>query len=342
MARPLSRWFVASCTLLVIIGAVLGILIVGGFDTTRALSALWDGAFGSPYAFLSATLVRATPLLFVGLAVGLAFRAGVLNIGAEGQLLAGATAAVSVGLLAGELPRFIALPLVLIAGAAAGAMWAGIAAWLRHRFGVLEVISTLMLNFVAGFAVSWAVRGPLQEPTHVYPQTVALSEAVRLPMLLTGHRLHLGFPVALGLAVGLWWILTRTAIGFRIRAVGAGPQAARSAGGVDAARTAALVFVASGALAGLGGASEATGVTFALYEGISPGYGYSAIAVALLARLHPLAIIGTSLLFGALEAGAAAMQRDANVPSVLAAVVEALVVLGVLALDRARASRETT
>lgn len=339
MRRPDARWIISAATVLVIVVAVLAILAAGGFDTSRALAALWDGAFGSPYAVLSATLVRATPLLFVGLAVGLAFRAGVLNIGAEGQLLAGATLAMTTGLLVGGLPRPLALPLVLLAGAMAGAAWAGVAAWLRQRFGVLEVISTLMLNFVAVYAVSWAVRGPLQEPTHVYPQTVELADSVRLPALFAGHRLHLGFVLALVLAVMLWWVLTRTAVGFRVRAVGAGRDAARSAGGIDASRTAAIVFIASGALAGLGGASEVTGVTFALYEGISPGYGYSAIAVALLARLHPLAIVGSAVLFGALEAGAAAMQRDASVPSVLAGVVEALVVLGVLALDHARTRR---
>ncbi|MEK7239224.1 MAG: ABC transporter permease [Gemmatimonadota bacterium] len=341
MRRADERWAVTAATLLVIVAAVAAILIAGGYDTSRALAALWNGAFGSPYAVLSATLVRATPLLFVGLAVGLAFRAGVLNIGAEGQLLVGATSAVAVGLLLGGLPRPLALPVVLIAGAAAGSAWAGVAAWLRQRFGVLEVISTLMLNFVASYLVSWAVRGPLQEPTHVYPQTVELADAVRLPALIAGHRLHLGFVLGLALAAALWWFLMQTAAGFRVRAVGAGERAARSAGGINASRTAGLVFIASGALAGLGGASEVTGVTFSLYEGISPGYGYSAIAVALLARLHPLAIVGTALLFGALESGAAAMQRDANVPSVLATVIEALVVLGVLALDRARAGRKS-
>ncbi len=341
MRRPGERWAVSAATLLVIVAAVSAILIAGGYDTSRALTALWNGAFGSPYAVLSATLVRATPLLFVGLAVGLAFRAGVLNIGAEGQLLAGATTAAAVGLFLGGFPRPLALPVVLIAGAAAGSAWAGVAAWLKQQFGVLEVISTLMLNFVAAYMVSWAVRGPLQEPTHVYPQTVELADAVRLPALFAGHRLHLGFLLGLALAVALWWFLMHTAAGFRVRAVGAGASAARSAGGINAARTATLVFVASGALAGLGGASEVTGVTFSLYEGISPGYGYSAIAVALLARLHPLAIVATALLFGALESGASAMQRDANVPSVIATVIEALVVLGVLALDHARASRES-
>lgn len=341
MRRPDARWAISAATVLVIVFAVMALLMAGGHDISGSLAALWNGAFGSAYAVLSATLVRATPLLFVGLAVGLAFRAGVLNIGAEGQLLAGATMAMTIGLLVGGLPRPLALPLVLIAGAVAGAAWAGVAAWLKQRFGVLEVISTLMLNFVASYTISWAVRGPLQEPTHVYPQTVELSGAVRLPTLIAGQRLHLGFVLALALALALWWFLTRTAAGFRVRAVGASADAARSAGGIDAARTAALAFIVSGALAGLGGASEVTGVTFALYEGISPGYGYSAIAVALLARLHPLAIVGTALLFGALEAGAAAMQRDANVPSVIATVVEALVVLGVLALDRARTRRES-
>jgi len=338
ISRADARLGVMAATVAAIILVVSTILAAGGYNAPHALSALWDGAFGSVYAVLSATLVRATPLMFVGLAVGLAFRAGVLNIGAEGQLLAGAAAAVAVGLAVHGLPRVVALPLVLAAGSLAGAAWAGVAGWLKLRFGVLEVISTLMLNFVATYLVSWLVRGPLQEPTRVYPQTVELSATVRLPQLIDGHRVHFGFVLAVGLAVAVWWILARTAAGFRIRAIGAGPSAAQSAGGIDPSRTAIVVFLFSGALAGLGGASEATGVTFALYEGLSPGYGYSAIAVALLARLHPLGIILSALLFGALEAGAAAMQRDANVPSVLAVVVEAMLVLGVLAFNRVRSS----
>jgi ABC-type uncharacterized transport system permease subunit len=337
-----SRWVIGVTTVAVLAAAVLAILAGGGYDTGRALAALWNGAFGSTYALLSATLVRATPLLFVGLSVGLAFRAGILNIGAEGQLLAGAAAAAAVGLAVGALPHAIALPLALGAGAVVGAAWAGIAGWLKLRFGVLEVISTLMLNFLATHLVSWLVRGPLQEPTHTYPQTAALAPSLKMPVLVAGHRVHLGFVLAVALAVAAWWFLTYTALGFRVRALGAGRDAARSAGGIDPSRTAALVFLASGALAGLGGASEVTGVTFALYEGISPGYGYSAIAVALLAQLHPLAIILSALLFGALEAGTTAMQRDAGVPSVLAAVIEALIVLSVLASNRARLRRHHT
>ena len=296
-----------------------------------ALAALWSGAFGSAFAFWSATLVRATPLLLVGLAVALAFRAGVLNIGAEGQLVTGAIAATAVAQWLARMPGVVLVPAMALGGMAAGAAWAGIAAWLRRRFGVLEVISTLMLNFVALALLSWVVRGPLQEPTGIYPQSATLSVAARWPFLLQGQRLHLGFLAGLVLAVTSWYWLTHTASGFRARIVGAGARAAASAGGVDVARTTFGVFLLSGACAGLAGASEVGGVTWALYEGISPGYGYTAIAVALLARLDPRWVIVCAVFFGALEAGAAAMQRDAGVPAVAVQVFVALVILGVLA-----------
>lgn len=303
----------------------------------EALIALWDGAFGSAYAFWSATLVRATPLLLVGLAVALAFRAGVLNIGAEGQLLAGATAATAVALAAASLPRPLVIGAMIIAGVVAGALWAGIAAVLRRRFGVMEVISTIMLNFVALNLVSWVIRGPLQEPLRIYPQSPTISASGRWPLLIEGQRLHLGFILAVACAAAAWWVLARTATGFRVRAVGAGTSAAAIAGGIDTERTIMGVFLASGALAGLAGASEVGGITWALYEGISPGYGYTAIAVALLARLDARWVAASALFFGALEAGAASMQRRAGVPSVVVQVIVALVVLSVLALARWRA-----
>jgi ABC-type uncharacterized transport system permease subunit len=304
-----------------------------------ALFALWDGAFGSTDAILSATLVRATPLLLVGLAVSLAFRAGVLNIGAEGQLLAGASAATAMGLLTADWPRMAGVLATIVAGAAAGAGWAAIAAWLRRRFDVLEVISTLMLNFVAIALVSWLVRGPLQEPTHIYAQSPTLPGSARWPLLLPGFRLHLGFLVGVAGAFACWFLLARTAVGFRMRLVGASPRAAASAGGVDVPATITIVFLLSGALAGIAGASEVGGVTWALYEGLSPGYGYTAIAVALLARLEPRRVVLAAVLFGALDAGTAAMQRDAGVPAVIGQVVTALVVLGVLVVQRHTARR---
>ena len=306
----------------------------------EALVAFWDGAFGSTFAFWSATLVRATPLLLVGLAVALAFRAGVLNIGAEGQLLVGAAFASAMALALSGAPRAVLVPLMILAGMAGGALWASIAALLRRRFGVLEVISTIMLNFVALALVGWLVRGPLQEPTRVYPQTVAFAETAHWPFLISGQRLHLGFVLAIVAALVLWFILARTAVGFRIRVVGAGARAAQSAGGIDATRLTFRVFLWSGALAGLAGASEVGGVTWALYEGLSPGYGYTAIAVALLARLEPRTIVASAVLFGALEAGGAGMQRDAGVPAVAVQVVVAGILLAVLAFTRRQSSRQ--
>lgn len=304
-----------------------------------ALRALFSGAFGSWYAFGSGTLVRATPLILTGLAVAVAFRAGVFNIGAEGQFLVGAVAQSVVALTMHALPSVVLLPTALAAGAVAGAAWAWIAAVLRTRFHVLEVISTIMLNFVALYLVSYLVRGPLQEPTHIYPQTSSIVDAARLPRFGSATRLHYGFAIAVLACIAAWCAIKYTATGFRLRAVGANPRAARSAGMIDTDRTTTRAFLASGALAGLAGAIEVAGVTFALYENISPGYGFTAIAVALLARLDPAAVIVTGIAFGALEAGAAAMQRDAGVPSVVVSVVEALIILALVAFDRVRARR---
>ena len=321
---------------IVALAALWVALRLAGLDATSALVALWNGSLGSSYALTSSTLVRATPLILTGLAVALAFRAGVWNIGAEGQLLAGAATAAAVGLFAAPVFGQLTVVVALLLGAVAGTLWAGIAAELRNRFGVLEVISTIMLNFVALYGVGYLVRGPLQEPTHVYPQSEPIPALARLPTLIEGARLHWGFVLALIAAPVTWWVLRHTAAGFRVRAVGENADAARMAGRVDVERTTMRVFLVSGALSGLAGAIELTGVTFALYENVSPGYGYTAIAVALLAGLHPIGVLATGLLFGALEAGALSMQREAAVPAVVVNVVEALLVLLILAVARWR------
>ncbi len=326
--------------LLAIAIAMLAVLLMAtGHEVIPALSAMVRGAFGSYYAITSATIVRMVPLALAGLAVSVAFRAGILNIGAEGQLLVGAAAATAISGTLGGVPWFIGIPVMLGAGAIAGGAWAAIAGALRLRFGVLEVISTIMLNFVAQYLTGWLVRGPLQEPTRVNPQSVTLAPELQMPVLLEGTRLHAGVLLVVMVAIAVWWWLRRTASGFRLRAVGATPTAAASAGGIDVPRTMFGAFLVSGLLAGLAGSVEYTGITYALYENFSPGYGYTAIAVALLARLHPLGVVATALLFGALEAGANAMQRDAGVPNVVVSVVEALLILLVLAADRWRPSR---
>ena len=311
------------------------LLLAGGFPVGTSLFALWSGSLGSWYSLTSATLVRAVPLMLTGGAVAIAFRAGVFNIGAEGQLLAGAAAATAVALALPSGGPLTALA-ALVAGALAGGLWAGVAALLRTHFGVLEVISTIMLNFVALHAVSYLVRGPLQEPTRIYPQTSTLADAIHLARIPGAGRLHVGLLLALAVLAAAGWMFRHTAAGFRLLAAGDAPAAAASAGLIDVQKTTTRAFLSSGALAGLAGAVEVLGVTYALYENISPGYGYTAIAVALLAGLDPWRVVLSAVLFAGLEAGAGAMQRDASVPSTLVSVIEAMLILAVVAVQALR------
>lgn len=325
---------IGALVLTTLASAVL--LLLGGYAPGDAARAMVGGAFGSRDAFLSVTLVRSVPLVLTGLAVALAFRAGVWNIGAEGQLYAGAIAGVWVGLNGGALPAWILVPTVLLASAAAGAAWTLVPTVMRLRLGVGEVITTILMNFVGINLAAYMVHGPLQEPRGIFPQTEQIEAAARLPMLVPGTRLHIGFALAAGLALLLSFVLRRTPLGFRIRAVGASPEAAAVSGRIDARRVVVVSFLGSGALAGLAGGVEVAGLTYALYENLSPGWGYTAIAVALLAGLDPLAVLGTGVLFGALEAGAGAMQREAGIPAVWVIAVEALIILAVLAVDQLR------
>ncbi len=327
LTGPIAITLLLALGILALLAAVLA---ASGFDVGASLSALVRGAAGSSYAIFSATLVRATPLVLTGLAVALAFQGGILNIGAEGQLLAGAAVAAGVALAWGTSLGAAALVLALVAAAAAGAAWAAIPAWLKRRFGVLEVISTIMMNFVALYGVGYLVRGPLQEPTRIYPQSSSIPAATHLPMLVPGTRLHVGFAIAVAAALVAWHVVRNTSAGFRLRVVGANPSAAASAGQVDVAAVSLRAFLVSGALAGLAGGVEVAGVTYALYENISPGYGYTAIAVALLAGLHPGLVLVSGIFLGALEAGAASMQREAGVPLVLVSVVEAMIILAIV------------
>jgi general nucleoside transport system permease protein len=328
-------WIVGAGALL----AGLGVLALGlglaGYDPASALGALWSGAFGSWYAITSATLVRAAPLIVIGLGLALSFRAGAFNIGAEGQFYAGAIAATWLGLHAGSLPWPLAVAVVLSGAVLAGALWVAVPVLLRLRYGVLEVISTLLLNFVAEAMTSLMVQGPLQESQGIYPQSDAIAESARLP-LLPGTRLHAGILLAVAGAVLLHYLFARTLWGFQLRAVGLGPRAAEISGRIDSRWMAAAALAVSGAIAGLAGGVEVAGVSYALFQNLSPGYGFTAIAVALLGRLHPLGVMLAGLLFGALEAGAGAMQREAGVPAVAVYVVEAVVILVVLLAESVR------
>jgi simple sugar transport system permease protein len=306
-------------------------LIIGlqlaGFDPATSLAALWSGAFGSWDAFTSATLVRAVPLILIGLGIAIAFRGGALNIGAEGQFYAGAIAATWVGLQLGSTPNVAAVTLLLVAAGVAGLLWVVVPVWLKLRFGVLEVISTLLLNFIAVSLVSLMVQGPLQERERIYPQSESIPEAARLPLLLPGSRLHAGLVIALLAGVILWYVFARTLWGFQLRAVGLGPRAAEVSGRIDSQRMGAVALLLSGAIAGLAGGIEVSGVSYALFQNLSAGYGFTGIAVALLGGLHPAGVVLAGILFGALQAGAGAMQREAGVPALTVHVVEAVIII---------------
>jgi len=333
LATPLG---VGLATVVGTLAVAALLLALGGFSPSLAFSTLVSGAVGSVDRVLSVTLVRAVPLILTGLAVALAFRAGVWNIGAEGQFYAGAVAATWVGLWGGGMSGWVGLPMVLVASALAGAMWTLIPALMRLRLGVGEVITTILMNFVAIHLVGWLVNGPLQEARGVFPQSDAIGEWARLPILFPGSRLHLGFVLALALGGGMAWWAARTRGGFRVRVTGLSVRAARVAGRIDTARLQFRTFLVSGALAGLAGGVEVAGVTYALYDNLSPGYGYTAIAVALLAGLNPVGVLAVGILLGGIEGGAGAMQREAGIPAVWVDGMEAFAILAVVALEGVR------
>ena len=343
IASPVNRRLsvVIGFVLVALMVTLSGLLRSGGYSAEQAVRALWSGSLGSWYSITSATLVRAVPLMLTGCAVAVAFRGGVFNLGAEGQLIAGAIAATCIALWRPDAGAFTVIA-ALVGGALAGSAWAGIAALLRARFGVLEVISTIMLNFIALHAVSYLVRGPLQEPSGIYPQSATIAEVLHLSRLPGAGRLHVGLVLAVVLLFACGLIFRFSSAGFRLRSIGENPTAAASAGLIDVHRTTLRAFLSSGALAGLAGAIEVLGVTYALYENISPGYGYTAIAVALLAGLDPWRIILSATLFAALEAGASAMQRDAGIPSSLVSIIEAGLILAVIGAQALQARFPTT
>jgi simple sugar transport system permease protein len=309
---------------------VAGLSAAAGAPPVRAIQSLLAEAFGSPFVW-TGTLLHAVPILLTGLAVAWAFRAGLFNIGAEGQFLWGALAAAWVG-AAVKLPAPLHLPLALAAGAAAGALWAWPAALLKARRGTPEVLTTLLLSFVAVHLTTWAANGPLHAPDQQGARTAAIAATAQLPVLLAGTRLHTGLPLALLAAALLAAVLARTRFGFQLRVVGRNPEAAR-ASNIPVERTWSRVLLQSGALAGLAGAVEVLGVHHYFQAGFSPGYGYEGIAVAILGGATPGGTVLAAVLLGGLANGVVGMAVDLNLSSEvarsMAGVVQAVVVLAV-------------
>ena len=318
------RLLLAARRVVIAVGAaMLSILLLAlagslfGHPPGELLAILLRGSIGSRFA-LEGTLLKSGPLLLTGLSVALAFRAGVWNIGAEGQFLAGAIAA------------YLAAPggvvVAIIAAMIAGALWASIATAMRVWRNAPEVLTTILLNFIAIHLLGWCVNGPLRESAGQYPQSDIVPAT--LPML-GATQVHAGIVLAIAACLAAWFLLFRTAEGLRLRATGFNANAARWAG-VNVTAQIARAMAISGAMAGLAGGIELLGVTHRLFERFASGYGYSGIAVALLAQLHPLATLASALFFGALTTGAGELQRAANISATIVTLGQAIVILALI------------
>ncbi|MFN2460855.1 MAG: ABC transporter permease [Candidatus Velthaea sp.] len=327
-----------AVALVVVFGVGSLAMLLAHASPIDGFAALFGGALGNA-SEVAETLVQTTALLFPALGIALAFRAGLFNIGAEGQLVLGGLAAGVLG-AALPLPGIVVIPVALAAGAAAGGAWGGLAGFLRARFGANEVIATLMLNVVAALLATYLVGGPLKAPGATASETPLLPATAWLPAIVPDTRLTISFVIAVALALLLRFVLARTVFGYELRAAGEAPEAARRAG-IDLARTAFTAMALSGAIAGLGGATIVMGVLHRFNNGLSPGYGFVAIAVALVGNLDPLFIVIAAFAFGILQSGAIAMQAEAQVPRDVVGIIEGLVIIA-LAGRRVVASRRTS
>jgi ABC-type uncharacterized transport system permease subunit len=287
------------------------------------------------------TLVKGTPLLLTGAAVTVAFASGYWNIGAEGQLYAGAIAAAWLGPMLGNFPPVAAILIMLVGGFLAGMLWALIPALLKVKLAVDEVVTTLLMNSIILYIVSFLLNGPWRDPVSGWPQSPQIADSAMLPKLVERSRLHFGFIVALAMIAVVWFILSRTALGLRMRATGLGLDAARFMG-VKVARTMLTAALISGGIAGLAGVSEVAGIHFHLIDAISPGFGYSGIIAATLGGLHPVGAGLAALFLGLIDTGAQSVSRALGVPVYLGDIVQGillLLTLGMFLLQNYRLKR---
>lgn len=327
------------------VGAVM--LLFLKVNPIEAYHALWDGAFGSTNA-LAETLVKATPLLLVALGICISFRADVINIGGDGQMIIGAILGTWIGLVFVDMPGWVVITFALLGGFLGGAIWGGIAGLLKAYFNVNEILSTVMMNAIAVQLMNFLLRGPMIDPSQAelaskIPQTARLLDAFHLPRLVP-TRLHLGALIAVALAILVYILLWRTTLGYRIRAVGQNPHASRYAG-IKVQRYVVLALLLSGAFSGLAGAVQVYGVNYRMItDGSASGFtgsaGFNGIVAALFGQLHPILSIPASILFGALLVGANSMQRVVQVPSALITALNGLVVVFVVSSEIWRRRRQ--
>ena len=320
---------VIAIGLTVFVGAI--IFVVRGLDPLAALYVYFIEPVTSLWS-LEELIVKAAPLVLIGVGLAVCYLANVWNIGAEGQLTAGALVGSIVPVMFHDWQSPLVLPSMLLLGAAGGMAYAAIPAVLKNRFGANEILTSLMLVYVAQLALDWLVRGPLRDPTASLDQTRYIAESAQLPRLFpdTDLRVHIGILIALAAVVFVYWLLFRTTRGYEIRTVGANPNVARYAG-MGVARNFVIAMALSGGLAGLAGAVQQLGTNFTLKAIFATGYGFDAIAVALLAKSHPIAIVPAALLWGALRSGASLMQVRSNMSIDLINIVQALVIMFIAA-----------
>jgi len=337
------RGFVVAlpiAAVLVTFALTAGIILAAGANPVEAYRQFLVTPLQSQFSLLE-VLVSMTPILFTGAAVAFAFRAGYWNIGVEGQLLCGAISAAWLGQHVAGVPRPLVIPAMLALGALAGAVWALPPALLRVRFGIDEVVTTLLLNPVALLIVSGLLNGPWRDPVTKFPESPRIAASAEFPQLVARSRLHLGFALALGLAAVLWFVTTRTAAGVRLRAVGLSPRGARFAR-IPVERTLLVAALVSGAIAGLAGVSELAGIQFRLTEGISPGYGFTGVVVATLGGLSMVGVAIAAFFLGLVNVGAGTASRVLDVPSQLGDIITAallLVSVGLILFRRYRVVR---
>ncbi len=328
---PETVWKLLIQILSVFAALLVGAVIIKlmGFNPISAYRAMFFGSLGSLKAVWE-TLVKATPLILTGLSFAYAARAGLINIGAEGQLYMGGFLATLVGSNFGWMPMIIHLPLTLLAGFIGGGVWGLIVGWLKIRFGANEIITTVMFNYVAIYFISYLVTGPLIEPPGTYPQSRPITDTAILPRFMEGSRLHWGLIVALICVFLYWFFFRKLKVGYESRVVGSNLNAAKYAG-MKPAKVMILVMFIAGGMGGLAGANEILGIQGRLFQGFSPGYGFDGIAVALVGMNSPVGIIFGGILFGALRSGGNMMQMIAMIPISVIYIIQGLVVVFVIA-----------
>jgi ABC-type uncharacterized transport system permease subunit len=336
MDKTTASWLSSISEMAIPVLSVLTALVIGavviwasGANVVKAYRGLFEGAFVGVSNFTE-TLVIATPYTLAGLAVALAFRCGLFNIGVEGQFNMGALFSVAVAVTVKGLPIYIHLPLSLLAGALGGALWGAIPGFLKAKLGTHEVTNTIMLNYIAVKTMDFLVKNPLRDKTSSIPRTPFIAKTATLPALLADHRVHAGLLIAIAAIFVVYWILWKTTLGFEIRTVGANPDAAQYAG-MSVTRNFVLAMVLSGALAGLAGAGEVLGTNHNLPASFISGYGFDSIAIALLAKSHPFGILPAALLWAALRNGAGLMQVRAGISIDLINIVQGLVIVFIAA-----------